>query len=191
MRHASDGVLIYGDREVTFTGLPEALVGAETVVTACDSKYTSGTLAECVAKTDITVYVAMDTRVTSLPAWLSGWAQTDLRFSSTGDVEYLCYAKDFAAGETVTLGENGQSAGCMNYIVLASNVSELNVRGDINADGEFSVADLVILQKWLLGAPDTELADWKAGDLCEDGGLDTFDLVAMRKELSSALGEFI
>ena len=57
------------------------------------------------------------------------------------------------------------------------------VRGDVNADGYFSAADLVLLNKWLLGAHDTQLPDWKAGDLCDDGRLDVFDLVLMRQEL--------
>ncbi|MBR3668084.1 MAG: discoidin domain-containing protein [Ruminococcus sp.] len=57
------------------------------------------------------------------------------------------------------------------------------VIGDVNADGTLSVADLVLMQKWLLGVPDAKLADWKAGDLCTDGRIDTFDLAAMRKEM--------
>lgn len=57
-----------------------------------------------------------------------------------------------------------------------------SVKGDINADGYFSAADLVLLNKWLLGVPDTQLPDWKAGDLCDDGRLDVFDLVLMRRE---------
>ena len=50
-------------------------------------------------------------------------------------------------------------------------------------DGKFNAADLVLLQKWLLAVPDTKLANWKAGDLCEDGQLDVFDMVEMRKLL--------
>lgn len=42
------------------------------------------------------------------------------------------------------------------------------VADDVNADSEFNIADVVLLQKWLLAVPDTKLADWKAGDLCED-----------------------
>lgn len=57
------------------------------------------------------------------------------------------------------------------------------VKGDVNADGEFSISDLVLLQKWLLAVPDTELTNWKAGDLCEDERLDVFDMVMMRKLL--------
>lgn len=57
------------------------------------------------------------------------------------------------------------------------------VHGDINADGAFNIADIVMLQKWLLAVPDTKLTDWKAGDLCEDNRLDVFDLCLMKREL--------
>ncbi|MBR2283092.1 MAG: lysophospholipase [Ruminococcus sp.] len=55
-----------------------------------------------------------------------------------------------------------------------------NTTGDVNADGSFNVADLVAMQRWLLAAPDAELKDWKAGDLLEDGRIDSFDMVKMR-----------
>ena len=54
--------------------------------------------------------------------------------------------------------------------------------GDINRDGAMNVADLVLLQKFILGA-EKELPDWKAGDFNEDGRLDTFDLIQMRQWL--------
>lgn len=62
-------------------------------------------------------------------------------------------------------------------------VSEITVKGDVNADGKFSVADAVLLQKWILAVPNTELADWKAADFCEDNRLDAFDMTEMRKLL--------
>jgi len=68
------------------------------------------------------------------------------------------------------------------YYTEIENIS--SVRGDVNADGDLNVADLVLLQKWLLAIPETHLADWKAGDLCEDDRLDVFDLVLMRRELN-------
>ena len=60
------------------------------------------------------------------------------------------------------------------------------VKGDVNMDGEFSIADVVLLQKWLLAAPDAELANWKAADLSEDGRLDAFDLILMRRQCINA-----
>ena len=57
------------------------------------------------------------------------------------------------------------------------------IEGDVNADGGFNVADVVLFQKWLLAVPDTKLANWKAADLCEDDRLDVFDLCLMKREL--------
>lgn len=56
------------------------------------------------------------------------------------------------------------------------------VEGDVNDNGAFEIADVVLLQKWLLGNG-TELANWKAADLCEDEKLDVFDLCLMRRLL--------
>ena len=55
--------------------------------------------------------------------------------------------------------------------------------GDVNDDGEFNVADLVLLQKWLLAVPDTHLANWKAVDFCNDNVLNVFDLCLMKRKL--------
>ena len=57
------------------------------------------------------------------------------------------------------------------------------VSGDVNADGKVNLADLVLLQKWLLGVPETRLADWQAGDLYTDGTLNGFDLCLLRSRL--------
>ena len=57
------------------------------------------------------------------------------------------------------------------------------IKGDINADGSFNIADVVLFQKWLLAKPDAVLADWKSGDLCDDNKLDVFDLVLMKQLL--------
>lgn len=58
-------------------------------------------------------------------------------------------------------------------------------KGDVNADGKFDIADVVILQKWLLGTTDAALPNWKAADFCEDEMLNAFDLCMMRRELLS------
>lgn len=60
-------------------------------------------------------------------------------------------------------------------------VNELSTDGDVNSDGTFSVVDVVMLQKWLLGAGD--LTDWKAGDLCSDGIINAYDLCCMKQIL--------
>ena len=57
------------------------------------------------------------------------------------------------------------------------------IKGDVNSDGKFDIADVVTLQKWLLAVSDVKLNDWKSADLCEDNKLDVFDLCAMKQEL--------
>lgn len=68
------------------------------------------------------------------------------------------------------------------YSLLSVIKDELTVpavvRGDVNADGEFTVADLVMLQNYLVRRGD--ITDWRAGDLCEDNILDVFDLCVMK-----------
>lgn len=59
------------------------------------------------------------------------------------------------------------------------------VKGDVNADGELNISDVVMFQKWLLAVPDTKLPDWNRADLCRDGRLDVFDLCLMKRELIS------
>lgn len=63
------------------------------------------------------------------------------------------------------------------------NKGKENISGDVNNDGEFSIADLILFQKWLLALPDVKLDNWKSADLCEDDVLDVFDLCIMRKML--------
>lgn len=55
------------------------------------------------------------------------------------------------------------------------------ITGDVNADGSFDVADIVMLEKYILGAG--TLTDWLAGDLYNDGVIDVFDKIKMRKEI--------
>ena len=55
--------------------------------------------------------------------------------------------------------------------------------GDLNADGKFDDADAKLLLKWLLAEPDTELPDWKAGDMNSDGFLKAIDLSLMKQKL--------
>ena len=66
----------------------------------------------------------------------------------------------------------------MGYTVFA--VSS-RLQGDVNADGAFSVADVVLLQQWLRrGRP---LPDWQAGDLNGDGQISSGDLCIMKRLL--------
>lgn len=67
---------------------------------------------------------------------------------------------------------------CWNTLIYIEEGS-----GDVDGDGEFNVADVVLLQKWLLAVPDAYLPCWQAADLCKDGRLDVFDLCLMKRKL--------
>lgn len=72
--------------------------------------------------------------------------------------------------------------------VFAETISDTHIEGtyisgDVNADGSFDTEDVVLLQKWLLAVPDTDLADWKAADFSKDEILDVFDLCLMKRAL--------
>ena len=116
---AANGKPIFGDRAVVFQNLPAELTGAEYIRTACDSKRWEDTLAEMTAAEPVTAYIAMDSRVEPLPEWLSDWTRTALEFDNDDSVHFICYARELAAGDTVTLGRNGKKDYAVNYVVLA------------------------------------------------------------------------
>lgn len=65
------------------------------------------------------------------------------------------------------------------YFTILSKID-----GDCNNDGEFSIADMITLQKWLL-KDDTELANWQAADFSKDNILNISDLCIMKNKLLS------
>jgi len=194
------GDLVFGDREVVFVSVPDALAGAEMIVTACDSKNASGTLAEFTAGRDITVSVVLDQRVpdvqNALPAWLSGWTKTDLTMTNDKDVSFYVYQKDFAEGETVTLGDNGTATSVVHYVVLAQeretqpSTSEPEYKtvflGDTDCNGEVDVLDAVLLAR--VTAEDTETGITDQGklnaDCNRDGSATPVDLSVLLKFLA-------
>ncbi len=90
---------------------------------------------------------------------------------------------DYSDIDGISISAYGGDLTASDIKLLVNSGSKESVRGDVNADGEFNVSDLVLLQKWLLAVPGTKLADWKAADLCKDDRLDVFDLCLMRKAL--------
>lgn len=60
---------------------------------------------------------------------------------------------------------------------------------DINADESFNIADVVQLQTFLLGSTNAKIYNWRAADLNEDGALDVFDLVLLKKALINATAQ--
>ncbi|MCM1225687.1 MAG: dockerin type I repeat-containing protein, partial [Lachnospiraceae bacterium] len=67
--------------------------------------------------------------------------------------------------------------------VTTTPIVTTDVIGDVNDDGNFNVADVLLIQKWLVGIPNTEIANWQAADLCKDGKLNVFDLCMLKRRL--------
>ncbi|MBE6855478.1 MAG: pectate lyase [Ruminococcus sp.] len=176
----SAGNAVFGDRDVTFATLPEALSGAEYIRLACDAKSITTDLATFTAAADITVYIGLDARLTTVPAWLSDYTATGLTATNSSDVSFVLYSKDVTAGETVTLGANGQSAGVVNYIaaVTEQTAEPEGIVGDLNADGAVDRADLSLIHDYLLRRSDTVPSE---ADLNGDGQINVFDLTIIKQ----------
>ncbi len=183
--NAAVGSQIYGDRDFTYTALPAELVGAEAIMTACDSKAATGDVAAFTALQDMTAYVLLDTRVTTTPAWLSSWTKTTLTASASNDVNYVIYTRDFSAGDTVTLGENGQTASCVNYTFFAA-AKQSALIGDVNLDGSVTLADAIALRQFLITEKTLTESQAAQGDINGDGRLSAVDLTLLKRILLSS-----
>lgn len=181
------GSTIYGDRDAVFKSLPDALIGADWVQTACDSKGYDGNLAELTLTEESAVIVALDARVSPAPAWIGDWTLTAATVQSDKDVTYNLYAKDCKG--TVMLGTNGQASGCVNYAVFVTEsgiADALFAQGDANRDGAVNADDAVTLQKYLL----TEINDISlSADMDENGKLNAVDLTLLKRNLMTVPDE--
>ena len=79
----------------------------------------------------------------------------------------------------ITLDKNGSYETVLHEIAT----------GDANCNDVLDVADVVLLQKWLLAVPDTHLPYWQLVDMNYDNRLDVFDLCLLKRALLSAKNE--
>ena len=116
----------YTDRNYTLNNIPSAYLNSEAILTPNDERnntVASGYLTFAMPEEGV-VYVAYDSRATSLPNWLRGFSNTGKRiYTSLSTQPYLkVYQKSYAAGATVNLGANkatGFSGGTVsNYLVF-------------------------------------------------------------------------
>ncbi len=206
--NAQFGSLLFGDRDVTFASLPDALVGAEILQTACDSKYFENDQATFTAGSDMEVYVLLDTRVTTPGAWLSDWEDTGMTAANDNNVTFNIYKKSCKQGENVILGTNNQSAYCVNYTVLALEVSAqettepttgateptttatepttapfdpTELPGDANCDNTVNILDVIALNKALLAGAEISDAGRLNADVDGDGQPTSADSLTILK----------
>ena len=70
---------------------------------------------------------------------------------------------------------------CVNFFALATQ--DISI-GDINEDGEISIADVVTLSGYLLGRAPLSDSQKQAADLTDDGKLNVFDLILLKREVT-------
>ena len=109
----------------------------------------------------------------------------DNRPSSAPSERYYIDSINEWSTNGTSLGSNASLAWVVSFLQDEASDIEIKpaVTGDVNADGEFNMADMVLLRKWLLAVPDTKLANWKAADFSKDNKLDIFDLCLMKDEI--------
>ena len=65
----------------------------------------------------------------------------------------------------------------------ATEPTPVNPSGDLSLDGKINVADIVLLQKYLLGTEKLTRKQFEIGDMNKDEAVDAFDMVLLRKEV--------
>ena len=76
---------------------------------------------------------------------------------------------------------------CLSVVSpLTSDADNCLIKGDVNGDDVFNVADVVAFQNWLVSETNA-LDNWKSADFNEDDTLDVFDLCLMKKSLIQSL----
>lgn len=106
--------------------------------------------------------------------------QTNLTYSSSD--RSIAIVSSNGVITALNDGEATISVFNSNYDVAQIKVTVRSVTsGDVNGDNVLSIADAVMLQKYLLGSG--TLTNWKNADLCKDDRIDVFDMVLMRKLL--------
>ncbi|MBR6580117.1 MAG: hypothetical protein IKK66_02355 [Ruminococcus sp.] len=206
---ASQGGLVFGDRDYTYTQFPTQLNGAESLLTACDSKNATGDLAEFTAGAKTDVYVFLDTRVeteNNVPSWLGSWEKTDMTAETSNDVKFSVYVRTVNQGEKITLGNNNMTGNVVNYTVFATDAQEqpatqppiethtqaptqtpqgqITIYGDANCDGTVSISDATAILQSLGNSDKYSLSEQGKlnADVFNNGdGITTSDAVTIKK----------
>ncbi len=106
-------------------------------------------------------------------AWFNTWGGEFV--TSDGST----YSEAYTAKEILKKAYDSESVITLDELPAIYDTKTM--RGDVNMDGRFSLADVVMLQKWI--AKCGNIADWKAGDLDDNQILNTIDLTVMKKML--------
>lgn len=105
----------------------------------------------------------------------NGVAVISVNSSFTGIEQLTFSVEGFDLTAEVTLITVTQE----EYETMNSNY----VQGDVNGDNKISVADVVLLQKYLVKKVEFTDAQWKLADLNSDGKVNVFDVIILKRKL--------
>ncbi|QNF34698.1 T9SS type A sorting domain-containing protein [Adhaeribacter swui] len=122
------GAKVYTDRTYQALTVPEFLQNATFIQVPNDDKSnTSDSVFSFYLNRAATVYVAYDSRGTTLPAWLSNWQKVDSQvdINSPKNKHLVLYRQQFAPGK-ITMGGNraAPAAGTLNnyFVIIQSEI---------------------------------------------------------------------
>jgi hypothetical protein len=149
---ANIGALVYIDRSYTITNVSQTLGGGILIRTANDDKnVTAANYLSFTVSQSATVYVCYDSRIGTLPAWLSdgAWTAINQTFSDSSGTPRHIYSRSVSAG-SVTLGGNlappAVSTPCSNYVVVVkTGTSSGGGSGSYVLTNQYSGMDLNVL----------------------------------------------
>nr|WP_236018658.1 malectin domain-containing carbohydrate-binding protein [Hymenobacter sp. BT559] len=140
---------VYSNSSAAFSALPSVLFGAEWLQAPLVATSTSPSAAQLntirtptlpktpeapatfAVSTAADVYVALDARLSTHPAWLREYedTKTTLEINDAGSQQFRVYRHHFAAGATVALGPNAPNV--LPYIVAVSRATTIEPAYDL------------------------------------------------------------
>lgn len=123
------------------------------------------------------------------PVYVYETAPNALKYDLSGEFDRKMLFNKLEPGNYIYQVTAEDSSGTVYYIfakdftVIEKTASATKLSGDLNGDGGITVADGVILQKYILGIEPLSAEQLKYADLTGDGIVDVFDMVMIRKQL--------
>lgn len=98
------------------------------------------------------------------------------------EIKKVMEANNITVSEIVNMYLSASGSEATFYGMYAVPVKDTpNLRGDINGDGEVSIVDITLLQKYLLKTAQLEESQFATADLNEDGKINIFDAVILKR----------
>jgi beta-galactosidase len=140
----------YADTSIEFTELPPNLYGAEWIRMPAfiSSELLPEGWASFFLRGNADVFIALDARITQLPAWLKDFEDTKtfVKNSCASENSFRLYRKRFTAPLGIALGPNGklQSGTAMMYTVMVTPVTTLQPAFDLKSVTGYKMPQAVI-----------------------------------------------